>query len=56
MPDTFSLIANYVSIKNKTINSAEIFIQDEKIISLKNISEKEAASLSKLLDKIRKAE
>src|ERR1700759_4362790 len=49
MPDTFSLIANYVSIKNKTINSAEIFIQDEKIISIKNISEKETESLPYIL-------
>ena len=40
MQKKFSVTANYVNIESKKINAAEIFIEDDKIRSIKIIGEK----------------
>jgi len=49
MQTNFSTQANYVNIENKTTNTAEVFVGDGKITSVKIISEKETEGLSYIL-------
>ncbi|MBV9962622.1 MAG: adenine deaminase [Parafilimonas sp.] len=49
MRNKLSIPANYVSIKNKTINTAELLIQNGKIFSIKIISQNETSSLPYIL-------